>query len=466
MRKLYWYISTYIRKHGLLFLVTVVGAILFFWLVIPMLNQRITLKKRLYIAVVGQYSLSSLPTAIKNQMSVGLTTVGNNLEAEPSLAERWAVENEGKQYRFVLKKGVYWQDGSLLTPADINYNFSDVETISTPNDVIFTLPEVFAPFPLTVSEPLLKSVAVKHFLFPDTVKIVGIGQYRMISYRLQGSYLKEFQLEGSDARYIYRFYLTEDEAVQAFKKGEVDVLLNLSSCYDLCSWQHLEIDKELAYNRYLAVFFNNSDPLLTKNIRQALSYALSKDYGEARAIGPINPKSWAYLEGGKDYAKDWDRAADRLIAEMPREPLHFELTTTAGFSADADTMKQEWEAFGQYAAQKCRASNDVQEKNLCDNLLLQIAIKISSFPDTNNYQLMLMGQETNPDPDQYLMWHSSQSTNFTHYKNTRIDSLLENGRHTFDQEQRKLIYQEFQQYLLEDPPAIFLRYLDNYSIAR
>jgi peptide/nickel transport system substrate-binding protein len=80
--------------------------------------------------------------------------------------------------------------------------------------------------------------------------------------------------------------------------------------------------------------------------------------------------------------------------------------------------------------------------------------------------LLLLGQEIPIDPDQYVMWHSSQATNFTNYKNTRIDSLLEKGRQTTEIAERRTIYQEFQQYLLEDPPAIFLKYLDNISIAR
>jgi ABC-type transport system substrate-binding protein len=91
---------------------------------------------------------------------------------------------------------------------------------------------------------------------------------------------------------------------------------------------------------------------------------------------------------------------------------------------------------------------------------------VSNFPDTNNYQLLLIGQESSIDPDQYFMWHSAQPTNFTRYKNTRIDSLLERGPQETDVTERRAIYQEFQQFLLEDPPAIFLRYLNNYSLAR
>ena len=71
-------------------------------------------------------------------MSAGLTKIGADLQAEPLLAERWVIEDDGKQYRFVLKKEVKWQDGKTLKPEDVYYNFSDVQTISTPNEIIFT----------------------------------------------------------------------------------------------------------------------------------------------------------------------------------------------------------------------------------------------------------------------------------------------------------------------------------------
>ncbi len=466
MRKLYWYISSYVRKHGWVFLLSIVVAVLFFSLLVPWLGQRIAFKPRIYIAVVGDYTLTDLPKPIKNQLSVGLTQVGDDLQAEPLLAERWVIEDQGKQYRFLIKKGVVWQDGKTLEPADIFYNFTDVEMISTPNEIIFNLPEAFAPFPISVTEPLLRIVEERDWLGNLRYHVIGIGPHQLSDYTLQANKLKELQIDGPEARYIYRFYLTETDAVLAFKKGEVDVLLDLASCHDLCTWPKLEVAQELAYNRYLAVFFNNSDPALTKNVRQALTYALDKNYGEAAAIGPIDPRSWAYLAGGKDYAYDLERGAERLFDDLPRVPLQLELTTSSIFLQDAERIKQQWEEFGQFALEKCHSNTDITEKNLCANLAIKITLRVSNFPDTNNYQLLLIGQESSVDPDQYFMWHSAQPTNFTRYKNTRIDSLLERGRQETDVGQRRAIYQEFQQFLLEDPPAIFLRYLDNYSLAR
>jgi peptide/nickel transport system substrate-binding protein len=466
MRKLYWYITLYIRRHGWVFLASIIATIVFFSVLLPLLLRNLTFKKQNYIAVVGQYNLSNLPTIIKQQLGAGLTSIGPDLSAQPMLAEKWIVEDDGKQYRFVLKKGVYWQDGKELFPEDVYYNFVDVNIVTTPNDVIFKLPEAFAPFPLAVTEPILRSTTQKRFLLPDITKLIGIGQYEMLDYKITGNYLEELRIDGPEERYVYRFYPTEDSAVLAFKKGEVDVLLDLASCHDLCDWSNLETVKDLDYDSYLALFFNNADPQLTKNVRQALSYALEKNYGEARANSPFNPNSWAYLEGGKDYQKDWERGIERLIDELPREPLNFELTTTTIFQDEAEFIQKELNTFGQEAIRVCRESDDVEDKELCDNLAINLRIKISNFPDTNNFQLLLMGQSIPIDPDQYFMWHSTQATNFTRYKNTRIDSLLERGRQTLDIEERKSIYQEFQQFLLEDPPAVFLRYLERFSIAR
>ena len=253
-----------------------------------------------------------------------------------------------------------------------------------------------------------------------------------------------------------------------FKKGEVDQLKDLRQLYDLDQWSdgNITIERKVNYDQYLAIFFNHSDPVVTRNLKQALYYALEKPQGIERAVSPINPRSWAYLEGGKDYAKDLERATERMLASLPNQPLDLSLTSTSIYYAEANQIKKEWEEFGQLAYEKCQQSADADDKELCENVKIKVELKISNFPDTQDFQLLLLGQEIPVDPDQYLIWHSEQSTNFTHYKNTRIDSLLEKGRQTLDQKERQTVYQEFQQFLLEDPPAIFLNYLPSYTVTR
>jgi len=83
-----------------------------------------------------------------------------------------------------------------------------------------------------------------------------------------------------------------------------------------------------------------------------------------------------------------------------------------------------------------------------------------------DYQIFLGDFSIPKDPDQYTLWHSEGPDNITHYKDLRIDKLLEDGRKTIDVNQRKSIYDDFQKFLLEDAPAVFLYYPNEYTITR
>lgn len=466
MRKFYWYLTAYIKKHGLTFFASVLGAILIFSFIVPRVANSMEKSNRQYVGLVGEYALSTLPHEVTSKLSAGLTKIEDDGSVAPLLAERWAIEQDGKTYRFVLKDDIYWQDGKELSPEDINYNLKDVETIITPNDIVFKLPDAYAPFPAVVSQPLLKKGEMSHYFFSTRPTLIGIGEYQITDYKQQGKYLTEVTVDGKRNRFVYRFYLTEEDAVDAFKQGEVDVLPGLTAHYDIMDWDSNSTEVAITTNRYLAVFFNIRSPLFGKNVRQALSYALEKPDASIRANGPINPTSWAYLEGAKTYDANWERGSERLLSEIPPEPLNIELTTSSLFEEEAESIKKQWAKFGEKVYEDCKKSSDVDDKERCENVKISTDIRITNFPDLSTFQVLLIGQESPPDPDQYHLWHSEQSTNFTGYKNTRIDNLLEKGRRTFNQSERTEIYQEFQQFFLEDSPAIFLRYLRSYDVVR
>lgn len=50
--------------------------------------------------------------------------------------------------------------------------------------------------------------------------------------------------------------------------------------------------------------------------------------------------------------------------------------------------------------------------------------------------------------------------NFNHYKDANVDLALKNARYTKDAELRKKYYKEFLKALHENPPYIFIAYLD------
>ncbi len=466
MRKAYWYLSAYIRKRGLMVVVSLAIAIGFFSFVVPTIASRLEKREQFYIGIIGQFTIYSLPDIITDQLSVGLTAITDDGGVVPVLAQRWAVEQGGKTYRFVLKEDLKWSDGSKVEPEEIQFNLKDTTVATTAQDLIFQLPAEFSPFPTLVAKPLLKMTEEKVPFSRSRPLPIGIGDHHISDYITRGNQLQELVVDSEKERYIYRFFQTEDDAQVAFKQGKIDLLLDLVKQHKIYDWSTTTTTKRLNDNQYVAVFFNLQNPLMAKNIRQTLSYITSKPNDASRAIGPISQKSWAYLPGGKTYDKDWERALERLFDEAPQLPLVFTLTTTPTFSERAENIKKEWEEFGVYAEEQCQSAKAIENKDLCQNMRIKVTLKISNFPDTNDFQLLLIGQESPADPDQYHLWHSDQNTNFTHYKNTRIDNLLEKGRQTFEEAERKQIYQEFQQFILEDPPAIFLEHLQTYDVSR
>ncbi|NCN06563.1 MAG: hypothetical protein GW946_01820 [Candidatus Pacebacteria bacterium] len=445
---------------------SLVIALSFFSFVVPIIASRLEKREQFYIGIIGQYTIYDLPDIVADQLSVGLTTITEDGEVMPVLAQRWAVEQSGKTYRFVLKDNLVWSDGEKIKADEINFDLKDTSISATENDLIFQLPAEFSPFPSLVAKPLIKIVDQNLAFSRKRPLPVGIGAHHVSDYKTKNNRLSELVVDSENKRYVYRFFQTEEDALIAFKQGKIDLLLDLVKHHEIFEWPTVVTSPKLNTNQYVAIFFNLQDPLMSKNIRQALSYATSKPTDATRAIGPISSNSWAYLPGAKNYEKDWERGLERLLDEPPQLPLVFTLTTTPTFSSKGDEIKKEWEEFGKYAAETCASAKEVEDKNLCENMRIAVTLKVVNFPDTNDFQLLLIGQESTPDPDQYHLWHSDQSTNFTNYKNTRIDNLLEKGRQTFDQVERKKIYQEFQQFILEDPPAIFLEYLQTYDISR
>lgn len=466
MRKLYWYLTTYAKKHGLILLASVLVAIVVFSFVIPSLISLLENKTTHYVALIGDYNIDTLPIEVTGKLSSGLTRITEDNNVEPLLAQRWSTEQDGKTYRFILKDNIFFKDGSELTTQDINYNFPNVETIITPNDIVFKLPASFAPFPVAVSQPILRKEDQTYRFILSRPTLIGVGPYSLIDYKKIGNRISEVVIESQDDKYVYRFYLTEKDAVTAFKNGEVDQLPKLSQTFDLNTWPTVTISNEIDQSKYLAVFFNLRNPKYTKNLRQALSYAITKPTDESRALGPISPNSWAYLPALKTYDKDIERGIERMLDEPPQQKLDLNLTTTSTYQYLAEEYIRQWEEFGEQSYTSCQSSSDVEDKALCENMKIKVNLKITNFPDTSNFEMLLIGQESPPDPDQYQLWHSDESTNFTGYKNTRIDNLLETGRQTTDFQERKEIYQEFQQFFLEDAPAIFIKHLDVYTVSR
>lgn len=392
--------------------------------------------KTLRIGVIGDVTPATLPLGIQELISGGLTQASRDFTPIPALALSWEATESGKSYSFTIRDDARWHNGKPVLPKDINYNIQDVSfEVTSPQTIRVNLKEPFAPFLSLVTKPILQT------------GLGGFGPYRVEELRLKGDFIQYLRLnpvtDTTKSTREYRFYRTESAAVTGFQLGEVDVLEDISSSNAFAGWKNASVSSQAHYNRVVALYFNTKDQVLSeKGFRQALGFAIP-DLGFQRAYSPINKTSWAYTDTVKKYNFDINQAKKLMAnAKIASESASLTITT-----------------FSQYI--------DIAQKIATSWTNLGIPTNVQIVNQIGQFQVLLSAQSIPPDPDQYPLWHSTQSqTNLTGYVNVKIDKLLEDGRKELNQDIRKKIYIDFAKRLIEDAPAIFLYYPTTYTVTR
>ncbi len=427
-------ISAFLKRFGSLILVGVlIGLVIFilFRYAIPRLfysTQR--------IGYIGRYESDNLPGFVTKLIGNGLTNIDAGGNVVANLASRWEVADNGTTWTFYLDQNKYWHDGKQVLASDLTFNFSDVEiTYPNNNTINFKLKEPFSAFGSVVSKPIFRR------------GLLGTGEYKVDKIRLNSSLVQEIVLVNNERqKKIVRFYPTEEAAKTAFKMGKIDQILELFDPKPFSEWKTARVEKTTDLEKIVLLFFNTQDDKLAdKSLRQVLTYLIDKDkYGE-RATTPITPFSWAYNPVVKRYDQSTQRAQE-LFDALPKEltnDLTISLITTPALLSVAEDIIKTWQDFG-------IKSN------------VQVA---SGIPE--NHQAYLAIFEPPKDPDQYALWHSTQTgSNISRYTSPRIDKLLEDGRKELNQDERKKIYLDLQRFLVEDTPAAFLYHPTFYNIIR
>lgn len=375
---------------------------------------------------------SSLPKEVVSLFSSGLTALDEEGEVVPALAGKWEKNSRGDEFTFFLRSNLFWKDGKKLVSSDLQFDFPNV-SVSYPSSekITFHLKNPLASFPALLSRPVFRK---NSFIGTGPCEVKKVKQEKGKIERIW-AYCSPWNLNLD-----IRFYSTEEDGLVALNLGEIKILFGLENFPQ--TFPGFKILEKENYSRFVAVFYNLSDPALSqKVVRQALSFAIPKNPAWKRTLGPISPKSWAYNPYLREYNFSLKKA--KKLLEGQSLPSFLVLKTTSFYYPLALKIKENWEKLG--------ISVEVEKVNLD-----QIFAK--------NFQTILIAQEIPPDPDQYTLWHSTQETNITHLKNPKIDKLLEDGRRVFDKEKRKEIYQDFQKYLVEECPAAFLYYPVEYVL--
>jgi peptide/nickel transport system substrate-binding protein len=450
----------------------------------------------------------------------------DNMNIAPDLAERWETP-DARTYVFHLRRGVKFHDGRPLEAADVKFTFDSilsgavktakrgayrmVESVAAPDEatVVFHLREPYASFLWDLTRPGI-GIVPRGAGADFAQHPIGSGPFRFVSMQTDEEIVLERYAEyfgdqpgaqtakadppspeftgrrdalrndsgqAGVTRVIerVRFRIVPDAIVRALelRKGSADAEINSLTpdmVTTLAKERGIGVEEEpgtpVAY-----IGFNFDDPVLgRREVRQALAYATDRATmiryllrGQARRAYSLLPANhWAYDPDVPRYDYDPARAEQMLdAAGLRRGPDGVRLRLTLKTSTDAsarlvaEVIAEEWKRVG-------------------------VALELRSLEYGTFYSDITRGSFQlftsrwvggNNDPDIFEYVFSSKKfppdgANRGHYRNPKLDGLLDAARVEADREKRKAILWEIQKIVAVDEPYLLLWYLDNVCVHR
>lgn len=409
----------------------------------------------------------------------GLTRTNLTGEIAPDLALSWETSSSGQVYLFHLKPGVKFQNGDPVTSYDVALTyelakdpatgslyastFKDLEiNIVSESSILFRLKDPYTPFLSITDLGILPKKIVSSISPPDlrfskfSVSPVGNTAFRLKSFNSD-----EAVLIKDDREYVFKFYQNYGELLTALKLGEIRSA-GFSEPVDLIGWNNLQQFSSPLYRRFTGIFYNLRQGITAdRGVRQALSYALAKDIllqqvGDVEpAYSSVPPVSWAKVDNLKRYDYKPDLAKSNLEKSgWVSGPIR----QKDGKSAEISLSFIDADPFIKLAEEISKQWGEVGIRAILNPLNpFDFRTKVTQGKD---FQAAIFTQEVGVDPDQYVLWHSTQADlfNITGLKLPRLDKALEDGRQLVEKSDRQAKYADFQRFLLDESPVTFLYY--------
>ncbi len=420
-----------------------------------------------------------------------------------SMTESSKTSSDNRTWNIVLKEGLRWSDGKLLTADDIVFTIDALQNSESRSplslswqgvianriserEIEFTLrtPYVFFAENLRELLPIPKhiwgSIPVANFrLSQFNLEPVGNGPYKYSSYKKQNNgFISSYHLTANSYffgekplinDFTVRFYHNPSELIDAFNVRQIDGFggLNPKNIGDI-KLSNTLLEKSMP--RYYAVFLNKNTPglndqkvinamLLAVNKQQIIDTVLS---GKAFIVNqPILP----IMDG---YNKDADRNSE-FSPDNANSMLD-----AAGWKLNESGVRQksgkqviflEFSLIVPQIQSLIDTANILQQNMKAIGIILNLIVLnpndiANDIIKTRNYQMVLFGNILKQNPDLFSFWHSSEKfypgLNLALYENKKVDTLLESIRQNPDTDQRAKSLSSMQQLIAADMPALFL----------
>jgi len=422
----------------------------------------------------------------------------------PSLAERWEVSADRREYRLHLVPGVVFSDGTPLTSGDAAGSLErvlDPRTRSqgaeyyrgikgarefidgraphvaglTASDATTLAIELEQSDPLFLHKLALLFAAVvpaerARSLGDDfSTQPIGSGPFVLREWRrgerivlARNPRYRRPELPYLDG-VVEQLGVNDELAWLMFESGELDVAGIPPPDFPTVKRDPARADQLLHATTLWTAYVGLNcglEPLNDRRVRQALNYAVNKDdvvtLLNGRGIparGIVPPNMPGYRSDVAGYAFDPARARALLAEAGHAEGFATELWTQSG-GTDLRIAQKLQQDLGRVGVRL-----DIKQ------------VAWSSFLDAirqpRTVPLFDLGWSADfPDPSNFLdvLFRAGQANNHTFYASPAFDALLDRARRLPEERDRNAIYAQAERLLVEDAPAIFLYHPISYVI--
>lgn len=282
-----------------------------------------------------------------------LMTTSPSGAIEPQLATSYSVSTDGLVYTFHLRHNVQFQNGQLLTSADVVYTFQRLFSTGSPSlrevfptyqsvrainsdTVDFTLSSAAAGFALAMASPIDFGCAIINKQAAEAgglaAKIVGTGPWTQVSYEpnVQINFTRNTHYWGTEtkaARLDVRWVPEATTQVTDLEAGQVDLISPSKSGADSLAGAAGITVKAIPSDTTVFLMLNaNAAPFNNLDVRRAVALALDRSAlakiayaGGAVPSGYLPPSyAWGTPISTLPYSQYNPTEAKQLLSDLNR----------------------------------------------------------------------------------------------------------------------------------------------------
>jgi len=441
----------------------------------------------------------------------------------PKLAESWEQSSDGLVWTFHLRKGVRWSDGQPFTSRDVRFTFEDVIfnpaipnsardiftiqgkpiTLKIVDDqtVEFHLPAPFAPFLLSLSQPIIPEHILENSVHDGTFssawglgekpdRVVGTGPFKIAKVLpgekvelVRNPFFWKKDVDGKPLPRMDRIILlivpSQENQLLRFLDGETDLYVLRGADYPVLK----PLERKKHFKIYQAgpslgssfVAFNQQPRTPWKkkwyqnrDLRRALSHGIDRasmadivfNRFAVKQCSPLSPSvPFFYSDEAPCYDYDpktaktilteivgfQDKDKDGILEDEEGHPLEIVLVTNTEDPTRlqlAQMIREDWRRIG------------IQ----VHLLPMEFNALVSKLTVTHDWEAVVIGLTGSSEPHFGAnVWLSNGNLHFWNtgvgnktYIETKVDELFGKAAVTLDRDKRKEYYDEWQRIEAEE----------------